>query len=77
MQGWGEWGHRFFFVGLSKFGVAPLKMVSILPPCGGPRNHLPYTKTPRLNWFLSTPLNLALGGPWEGAPPMQVSFLAD
>ena len=53
------------------------KKVSILTPFGGPRNHLPYTKTPRLNRFLSTPLNLALGGPWEGAPPMQVSYLAD
>ena len=57
--------------------LLPLKEASIFAPFGGPRNHLPYTKTPRLNKFLSTPLNLALGGPWEGAPLMQVSCLAD
>ena len=67
----------FFVVVKNKRYTASSKKVSILAPFGGPRNHLPYTKTPRLNRFLSTPLNLALGGPWEGAPPMQVSCLAD
>ena len=78
MQGWGEWGpHFFFFVVKTNCTMLSQKKVSIFAPFGGPRNHLPYTKTPRLNKFLSTPLNLALGGPWEGAPPMQVSYLAD
>ena len=64
----------FFFFEKNKLYSAFSKKVSIFAPFGGPRNHLPYTKTPRLNRFLSTPLNLALGGPWEGAPPVQVSY---